>query len=153
MPIPGDTLIKRFTLTDATGAPLTGASFAMSGRDPLGGSLTVPAPTHLGDGIYEVTYPTSSTDATGHYYVQAVGDAALSERFVFEWHGTARGSAERWKPWDPLLDRMTVVDHTGTPLEGVPFSLVGFGPWGRRLSVPAPIERGGGVYDVIFRTS
>src|SRR5690606_2694791 len=48
---------------------------------------------------------------------------------------------------------ITVVDHTGTPLEGVTFSLVGFGPWGRRLSVPAPIERGGGVYDVIFRTS
>src|SRR5690606_18612708 len=153
MPIPGDTLIKRFTLTDAVGAPITTASFTMSGRDPLGSSLTVPDPTHLGDGIYEVTYPTSSTDATGHYYVQAVADDALSQRFAFEWLVTAPGTAERWKPGDTLLDRITVVDHTGTPLEGVTFSLVGFGPWGRRLSVPAPIERGGGVYDVIFRTS
>src|SRR5690606_15800058 len=153
MPIPGDTLIKRFTLTDATGAPLTGASFAMSGRDPLGGSLTVPAPTHLGDGIYEVTYPTSSTDATGTYSVQAVADDALSQRFAFEWLVTPPGTAERWKPGDTLLERITVIDHTGTPLEGVTFSLTGVGPWGRRLSVSPPIDRGGGVYGLVHPTS
>lgn len=153
MPIPGDTLIKRFSLVDAVGAPITTASFAMSGRDPLGGPLTVPAPTHLGDGIYEVALPTTSTDATGHYYVQAVADDALSQRFAFEWLVTAPGTAERWKPGDTLLERITVIDHTGTPLEGVTFSLTGVGPWGRRLSVSPPIERGNGVYDIVYRTS
>src|SRR5690606_15297886 len=120
MPIPGATPGKDFPPTDATGAPRTGASFAMSGRDPLGGSLTVPAPTHLGDGIYEVTYPTSSTDATGNYYVQAVADDALSQRFAFEWLVTAPGTAERWKPGDTLLERITVIEigraHVCTPV-------------------------------------
>src|SRR5690606_41933309 len=86
----------------------------MSGRDPLGGSLTVPAPTHLGDGIYEVTYPTSSTDATGNYYVQAVADDALSQRFAFDWLVTAPGTAERLKPGHTLPERISVIDHTGT---------------------------------------
>src|SRR5690606_41628690 len=48
MPLPGDTLIKRYTLVDAVGAPITTASLTMSVRDPLRGPLTVPAAPPLG---------------------------------------------------------------------------------------------------------
>lgn len=152
MPVPGDTLVSRFSLIDPSGAPILGESVSVVGYDPAGAALS-PSVSELGSGVYQVSVATSVSDPIGSYYVQAKSTTLPIQTKEFEWVVKPLGTPDRWRPGDTLMDAVTVIDPSGAPVLGDTFTVTAFGPTGSPLTVPAPTELGNGVYRVAIRTS
>ena len=153
MSVPGDTLVARISLIDASGAPITGAAFTTVGKKPDGTALAVNPVVDLGDGIYEVSAATSIADPVGSFYIQSVSNTTPPAVFESEWLVKPIGTRERWAPGDVLQDFITVIAPDGSPVTGDTFTIVATNPAGTRLHVPAPVDLGNGVYRVAVATS
>lgn len=152
MPHVGDTLTKRFSVTDATGQLLPGVAFTtVQGIDPSGGNFTPNPPTDLGGGLYEVTVDGQYTAMPGQYYVTASITSPSPQHFEFNWLVNPEGVAERWKPGDTLMERFTMLDALSQPVDNGEFSIHTRGPDGSAFPLSPPVCLGNGVYQITHK--
>lgn len=155
MPSPGSTLIKRISLMDTNGAPISGATFVVQGRRPDGSSIPPNAPTDLGDGIYEVSLTTDIADPEGSYYLQAVSDTTPKQVFECEWIVKPLGSPSqsRWRPGDAMQEFITVIDPAANPVTGDTFIIRAINTVGDTIDVAQPTEIAPGIYRLAVKSS
>lgn len=153
MPVPGDRLTKRISLIDATGAPVLDATFTVTALNPSGTPVSALPPTHLGNGIYELSLLTTVADPTGTYYLRAISDTTPPEVREIEWLVKPFGTPDRWKPGDTMMEYITVIGPDGSPVLGETFDVRAVGPDGTPITAPAPTDMGNGTYRIAVATS
>lgn len=153
MPVPGDTLVTRISLLDASGLPIHGATFATQGRKPDGSAIAPSFPVDLGDGIYEIVIETDLSDPQGSYYLQAVSDTVPVQVFEREWIVKPLGTPARWRPGDTVQDYITVIGPDASPVVGDTFTIRAFNTVGDTILVAQPTDLGNGIYRVSITTS